>query len=256
MDTQWDDAAMRLAVVTGASSGIGAATALQLAEAGYDVLACARRTDRLAEVAARHGRITAVELDVTSDDSVAALVSQIGDRPLHLLVANAGGAFDANSVVGADLERWQHSFDVNVLGTLRTIRALHTALLNSGDGHIIVTTSTAGHVVYETGGSYTAAKHAEHALVATLRLELAGEPIRVTEIAPGMVQTEEFALNRFDGDSAKAAKVYDGVAEPLTAGDVADTIVWSATRPSHVNVDLLVVRPLAQAAQHKVIRKP
>lgn len=247
---------MRLAVVTGASSGIGAATALQLAAAGFDVLACARRADRLAEVASQHERITPVELDVTSDASVAALVATVGARPVHLLVANAGGAFDANSVIAADLERWQHSFDVNVLGTLRTIRALHDALLRSGDGHIVVTTSTAGHVVYETGGSYTAAKHAEHALVATLRLELAGEPIRVTEIAPGMVQTEEFALNRFDGDASKATKVYEGVAEPLTAADVADTIVWSATRPSHVNVDLLVVRPLAQAAQHKVVRKP
>ena len=245
---------MKLAVVTGASSGIGAATALQLAQAGFDVLACARRADRLAEVASRHERITAVELDVTSDASVAALVARIGDRPVHLVVANAGGAFDANSVVGADIERWQHTFEVNVLGALRTIKALHDALLRSGDGHIIVTTSTAGHVVYETGGSYTAAKHAEHAMVATLRLELAGEPIRVTEIAPGMVQTDEFALNRFAGDSAKAGKVYEGVAEPLTAADVADTIVWSATRPSHVNVDLLVLRPLAQAAQHKVVR--
>ena len=193
---------------------------------------------------------------MTSADSVAGLVAAIADRPLHVLVANAGGAFDANSVVGADIERWQHSFDVNVLGTLRTVQALHDALLRSADGHIVVTTSTAGHVVYETGGSYTAAKHAEHALVATLRLERAGEPIRVTEIAPGMVQTDEFALNRFDGDASKAAKVYDGVAAPLTASDVADTIVWTATRPSHVNVDLLVLRPLAQAAQHKVIRTP
>lgn len=246
---------MKRAVVTGASSGIGAATALLLAEAGFEVLACARRADRLAEVAAAHERITAIELDVTSDDSVASLVNVIADQPVHLLVANAGGAFDANLVVHADLERWQHSFDVNVLGALRTIRALHPALLRSGDGHIVVTTSTAGHIVYETGGSYTAAKHAEHALVATLRLELAGEPIRVTEIAPGMVQTGEFALNRFAGDAAKAAKVYDGVEEPLTASDVADTIVWAATRPAHVNIDLLVVRPLAQAAQHKVIRR-
>ena len=247
---------MKLAVVTGASSGIGAATALQLAEAGFQVLACARRTDRLAAVAAQHERINAFELDVTSADSVAALVAHLGDRPLHLLVANAGGAFDANSVVGADLERWQHTFEVNVLGTLRTVQALHAALLRSADGHIIVTTSTAGHGVYETGGSYTAAKHAEHAMAATLRLELAGEPIRVTEIAPGMVQTDEFALNRFDGDASKAAKIYDGVDHPLSAADVADTIVWSATRPSHVNIDLLVVRPLAQAAQHKVIRRP
>lgn len=247
---------MKLAVVTGASSGIGAATAIQLAEAGFEVLACARRVDRLASVASQHDGIAAVELDVTSDASVAELVTRIGDRPLHLLVANAGGAFDANVVVGADLERWQHTFEVNVLGAVRTIKALHDALLRSGDGHIVVTTSTAGHVVYETGGSYAAAKHAEHAMVATLRLELAGEPIRVTEIAPGMVQTDEFALNRFSGDAAKASKVYEGVAEPLSAADVADTIVWSATRPSHVNIDLLVVRPLAQAAQHKVIRKP
>lgn len=247
---------MKLAVVTGASSGIGAATAIQLAEVGFEVLACARRVDRLASVASQHERITAVELDVTSDASVAELVARIGDRPLHLLVANAGGAFDANAVVDADLERWQHTFEVNVLGAVRTIKALHDALLRSGDGHVIVTTSTAGHVVYETGGSYAAAKHAEHAMVATLRLELAGEPIRVTEIAPGMVRTDEFALNRFSGDVAKASKVYEGVAEPLSAADVADTIVWSATRPSHVNIDLLVVRPLAQAAQHKVIRKP
>lgn len=245
---------MRLAIVTGASSGIGAATALQFAHAGFEVLACARRMDRLADVAAQHAQITAVELDVTKEDSVAALAAQVGDRPLHVLVANAGGAFDANAVIDADIAMWQHSFDVNVLGTVRTVRALHAALLLSGDGHIVVTTSTAGHVVYETGGSYTAAKHAEHALVATLRLELAGEPIRVTEIAPGMVQTEEFALNRFAGDATKAGKVYEGVAEPLTATDVADTIVWCATRPAHVNVDLLVLRPLAQAAQHKVIR--
>lgn len=246
---------MKLAVVTGASSGIGAATARRLAEAGFEVLACARRTDRLAEVAAAHPNITAITLDVTSDASVQALVDHIRARPLHLLVANAGGAFDARSVVGADLERWQHTYDVNVLGTVRTVRALHPALLASGDGHIVITTSTAGHGVYETGGSYTAAKHAEHAVAATLRLELAGEPIRVTEIAPGMVRTEEFALNRNDGDAAKAAKVYEGVEAPLTADDVADTIVWSATRPAHVNVDLLVLRPLAQAAQHKVIRR-
>jgi len=246
---------MKLAVVTGASSGIGAATAQRLAEAGYEVLACARRTDRLEALAAANPNIRAVALDVTSDASVQALVSAIGDRPLHLLVANAGGAFDANTVVGADLQRWQHTYDVNVLGTVRTVRALHDALLHSGDGHIVVTTSTAGHIVYETGGSYAAAKHAEHAVVATLRLELAGEPIRVTEIAPGMVRTEEFALNRNDGDATKAAKVYEGVAAPLTADDVADTIVWCTTRPAHVNVDLLVLRPLAQAAQHKVIRR-
>ncbi len=247
---------MKRAVVTGASSGIGAATARQLAEAGFDVIACARRLDRLQELAGRHGHITPFALDVTSDESVAELVAFIGDEPLHLLVANAGGAFDANTVVAANLSRWQQTYEVNVIGTVRTIRALHPALLRSGDGHVIITGSTAGQAVYETGGSYTAAKHAEHALAGTLRLELAGEPIRVTEIAPGMVRTEEFALNRNDGDATKAASVYQGVAEPLTADDVADTITWCATRPSHVNIDLLVVRPLAQAAQHKVVRKP
>ena len=246
---------MRRAVVTGASSGIGAATAQRLAEAGYEVIACARREERLAEVAARHERIRAFVCDITSDRSVAALAAHIGDGPLHLLVANAGGAFDANTVVQADLERWRHTYEVNVIGTVRTVRALHDALLRSGDGHIVITGSTAGQTVYETGGSYTAAKHAEHALAGTLRLELAGEPIRVTEIAPGMVRTEEFALVRNSGDSAKAAKVYEGVADPLTADDIADAITWCATRPSHVNVDLLVMRPLAQAAQHKVIRR-
>lgn len=247
---------MKIAVVTGASSGIGAATARRLADAGYAVIACARRLERLQALAAAHPNITAVVCDVTSDDSVQALANHIGDRPVHVLVANAGGAFDANTVVGADIGRWQHSYEVNVLGTVRTVRALHAALLRSTDGHIIITGSTAGQIVYETGGSYTAAKHAEHALAGTLRLELAGEPIRVTEIAPGMVRTEEFALVRNDGDAAKAAKVYEGVESPLSADDVADAIVWCATRPSHVNVDLLVMRPLAQAAQHKVIRKP
>ena len=247
---------MKTAVVTGASSGIGAETARQLAAAGYAVIACARRMDRLEALAAEHANITALECDVTSDESVQALVDAIGDRPLHLLVANAGGAFDVNSVTAANIERWRHSYEVNVVGTVRTVRALHPALLRSGEGHIVIIGSTAGFTVYENGGSYTAAKHAEHALAGTLRLELAGEPIRVTEIAPGMVRTEEFALVRNDGDAGKAGKVYEGVAEPLTAADIADVVVWCTTRPAHVNIDHLVVRPLAQAAQHKVIRQP
>lgn len=246
---------MKLAVVTGASSGIGAATAGHLAEAGFEVIACARRKDRLQALAAEHPRIQALEVDVTSDAGMQALVGAVGDRPLHLLVANAGGAFDARTVVDADLDRWRHTYEVNVIGTVRTVRALHHALLSSGDGHIVITGSTAGLTVYETGGSYTAAKHAEHALAGTLRLELAGEPIRITEIAPGMVRTEEFALVRNQGDAERAAKVYEGVDAPLTAADISDIITWCATRPSHVNVDLLVVRPLAQAAQHKVIRR-
>ena len=246
----------KLAVVTGASSGIGAATARQLAQQGWQVIATARRLDRLQELAEQHDGITPFRVDVTSDDSVAELAAFIGDRPVHLLVANAGGAFDARAAVEADLESWRKTYEVNVIGTVRTIRALMPALRASGDAQIVFTGSTAGFTVYETGGSYTAAKHGEHALAGTLRLELAGEPIRVSIIAPGMVKTDEFALVRNAGDAAKAAKVYEGVEFPLTADDVADTIVWVATRPSHVNVDLLVVRPLAQAAQHKVIRKP
>lgn len=245
----------RLAIVTGASSGIGAATAKQLADAGWDVIAAARRVDRLQELAKANPRITPVVLDVTSDASVDALVAGLGGRAVNLLVANAGGAFDAKSVTEADLESWRKSYDVNVIGTVRTVRALIDNLRSSGDAHIVVTGSTAGFTVYETGGSYTAAKHGEHAMAGTLRLELAGEPIRVSVIAPGMVKTEEFALVRNAGDAAKAAKVYEGVEKPLTADDIADTIVWVATRPSHVNIDLLVVRPLAQAAHHKVIRK-
>lgn len=251
-----DCAMSKLAVVTGASSGIGAATAQQLADAGWEVIAAARRIDRLQALAQGNARITPVELDVTSDASVDALAKKIGNRPVHLLVANAGGAFDSHTVTDADLESWRKTYEVNVIGTVRTIRALAPMLRDSGDGHVIVTGSTAGLTVYETGGSYTAAKHGEHALAGTLRLELAGEPIRVSVIAPGMVKTDEFALVRSAGDAAKAAKVYEGVDRPLTAEDVADTILWVATRPSHVNVDLLVVRPLAQAAQHKVIRKP
>ena len=243
-----------LAVVTGASSGIGAATALQLADAGFHVVATARRRDRLELLAEKHENITPFVLDVTSADSVAQLMRWVGDRKVHLLVANAGGAFDANTVEAADIDRWAQTYDVNVLGTVRVVQALLPQLRASGNGHIVIVGSTAGQVAYETGGSYTAAKHAEHALAGTLRLELAGEPIRVSEIAPGMVKTDEFAVNRFDGDAAKAAKVYEGVAQPLRAEDIADVIVWTATRPPHVNVDLLVVRPLAQAAQHKVHR--
>ena len=246
----------RTAVVTGASSGIGAATARQLAAAGWHVIAGARRLDRLQALAAEQSGITPIELDVTSDASVAALVEQLGDRAVHLLVVNAGGAFDARQVADADLDSWRKTYDVNVIGAVRTVRALLPALRASGDGQIVFTGSTAGFIVYETGGSYTAAKHGEHALAGTLRLELAGEPVRVSVVAPGMVKTDEFALVRNAGDADKAAKVYEGVAEPLTADDIAETITWVASRPSHVNVDLLVIRPLAQAAQHKVIRKP
>ena len=172
-----------------------------------------------------------------------------------VLVNNAGGAFGAETVAESDPADWRAMYEVNVLGTLNVTQALLPPLIASGDGTIVVMGSTAGFVAYEGGGGYVAAKHGEHAIAATLRLELSGQPVRVIEIAPGMVRTDEFALNRFRGDRDRAAAVYAGVREPLTADDIADVVVWTITRPSHVNVDLLVIRPRAQAAQHKVHRE-
>jgi NADP-dependent 3-hydroxy acid dehydrogenase YdfG len=173
---------------------------------------------------------------------------------LDVLVNNAGGAFGADPVESADPAQWQAMYDVNVIGTLRVTQALLPALRASGDAVIVNVGSTAGRVAYETGGGYTAAKHGTKVLTETLRLELVGEPIRISEIAPGMVRTDEFALVRFEGDQDKADAVYAGVPDPLVAEDVADAIAWIATRPSHVNIDELVIRPRAQAAQHKVHR--
>lgn len=240
------------ALVTGGSSGIGAATARRLADDGYRVIAAARRTDRLAQVAAGHPGITAVELDVTSPDSIAALAATIDD--LAVLVNNAGGAIGVEPIERADPADWQAMYDTNVLGVLRVTQALLPALEAGDGGHVVVTGSIAGHLVYEGGGGYTAAKHAAAALVETLRLELNGRPIRVTEVAPGMVHTEEFSLVRLRGDAEAADRVYAGVDQPLTAEDIADCISFVVTRPPHVNIDLLVVKPLAQAAPHKIAR--
>jgi NADP-dependent 3-hydroxy acid dehydrogenase YdfG len=242
----------RIALVTGASSGIGAATARRLAAEGFHVHCAARRTDRIEALAAEIGGV-ATACDVTDADSVAALGERVGPV-LHVLVNNAGGAFGADTVEEGDPEDWALTYDVNVLGTLRVTQALLPALRASGDGLIVNMGSTAGRVVYEGGGVYTSAKHALKALTGTLRLELSGEPIRVTEVAPGMVRTDEFSVNRFRGDTEKAAAVYAGVPEPLTADDIADVVGWIATRPSHVDIDEIVVRPVAQAAQHKVHR--
>jgi NADP-dependent 3-hydroxy acid dehydrogenase YdfG len=250
-----------VAVVTGASSGIGAATARRLAADGFHVVLGARRLDRLQAIA---GEIdgTALELDVTDDDSVAAFVDGVGTvalragAPVRVLVNNAGGARGLEPIAQADLDAWRWMYEVNVLGVARVTKALLPALEASGNGHVVVLSSTAGHIVYEGGAGYTAAKHGANAVAETLRLELAGRPVRVTEIAPGMVRTEEFSLRRFDGDAARADDVYEGVEEPLLAEDIADIVSWCVTRPRHVNVDLLVVRPLAQAAQYKVHRGP
>lgn len=246
-----------VAVVTGASSGIGAATARRLATEGFHVVATARRTDRLTalvdEITAAGGSATAVTCDVTSDESVAALAAGLPGQ-LRLLVCNAGGAVGMEPVAEASVPDWRWMYEVNVLGTLRTVQALLPALERSGAGTIVVISSTAAFVVYEGGAGYTAAKHAQNALAETLRLELCGRPIRVIEIAPGLVKTEEFSLVRFRGDAQTAEAVYAGVPDPLVADDIADCVAWCATRPHHVNIDRLVVRPLAQAAQHKLHR--
>ncbi len=241
----------RTAVVTGASSGIGAATASRLASEGFDVVVGARRVDRLEALASSIGA-RALPLDVTDPSSVAAFAEAV-DR-VDVLVNNAGGAFDANPVAEADFDSWTRSYELNVLGTLRVTKALLPALRASGGGDVVFVSSTAALVSYEGGASYTAAKHGVHTMAETLRLELNGEPVRVLEIAPGMVRTDEFSLNRL-GSAEKADAVYRGVREPLVAEDVADCIAWTVTRPRHVNVDLLDVRPVAQAAQHKVARE-
>jgi NADP-dependent 3-hydroxy acid dehydrogenase YdfG len=248
-----------IAVITGASSGIGAATARRLATDGFHVLLAARRVDRLdqlvKEITAGGGQATAVPVDVTSAPDVARLAAAVDalDGDLTLLVNNAGGARGADPVETGRVEDWQWMYEVNVLGTLRVTQALLAALDASGAGTVVVLGSTAAQIVYEGGGGYTAAKHAQTALAETLRLELSGRPIRVVEIDPGMVKTDEFAINRYQ-DPERAAAIYAGVAHPLVAEDIADCVAWCATRPHHVNVDRLVVRPLAQAAQHKVHR--
>ncbi len=246
------DARRRTAVVTGASSGIGAATARHLAAEGFHVFCAARREDRVAALAQEIDG-TAVRCDVTEPTDVAALADLVGDR-LDVLVNNAGGAFGSSPVTQADPEQWRQMFEVNVIGLVQVTQALVPALVASGAGVILNVGSTAGRIAYEGGGGYTVAKHGTQVVSETLRLELFDQPVRVCEVAPGMVRTDEFALVRFEGDQAKADAVYAGVAEPLTADDVADAITWMVTRPAHVNIDELVIRPRAQAAQHKVHR--
>lgn len=245
----------RTAVVTGASSGIGAATARALAAAGYRVVLTARRKDRIEELAAELPNAEAYALDVTDRAAVDTFAAALDRYPsLDVLVNNAGGAYGAEPVATGDPADWRAMYEVNVLGVLHMTQALLPALTASGDGTVVVLSSTAGLGTYEGGGGYVAAKHGAHVIAETLRLELCGEPVRVIEVAPGMVKTDEFATTRFRGDTDKAAKVYAGVDQPLSAEDVADTITWAITRPSHVNVDLLVVRPRAQASNSKVHR--
>jgi NADP-dependent 3-hydroxy acid dehydrogenase YdfG len=242
-----------VAVVTGASSGIGEATARLLVAAGWDVVVGARRVQRLDQLAAELGAaITAAPLDVTDAASVEAFVGPI---PMCRLVVHcAGGAIGTTSIAGADIAEWQAMYDTNVLGVLRLTRALLPALLASGDGHVIVIGSVAAFEPYAGGGGYNAAKSAVSALCDVLRIESVGAPLRVSEIDPGLVETE-FSVVRFGGDTDRAAAVYRGMT-PLTAGDVAETVVWVAGRPSHVDIDRVVMRPRAQARVYLVHRDP
>ena len=244
---------MKTAVVTGASSGIGAATARALASAGYQVFLGSRRQDRLREVADSIGEAaTAMPLDITDEASVESFASRLPES-LHLLVNSAGGAVGVERIEAAIDDKWRWMWETNVLGTLRMTRALLPRLRASGDAHVINVGSIAGFETYSGGAGYTGAKHAERALTRTLRLELLGEPIRVTDVAPGLVETE-FSLVRFAGDAERAKAVYRGM-EPLIAEDIADCIVWAATRPPRVNIDELVVRPRDQATATLVHRR-
>jgi NADP-dependent 3-hydroxy acid dehydrogenase YdfG len=240
-----------VAVITGASSGIGAATAKRLSEAGYHVVLGARRMEKLAEVAAGLDAVIH-PLDVTDTESVAAFVAHVPN--VNVLVNNAGGALGMEPIAEAKEENWRIMLETNVLGLMRMTRALLPALEASGNGHVVTISSIAGIEVYPGGAGYTAAKHAARAVTETLRLELLGKPIRVTEIAPGLVETE-FSLVRFGGDAERAKKPYEGMT-PLTADDIADAVVWAVTRPAHVNIDTLVIRPLDQARATLVHRRP
>lgn len=249
------DSARLTAVVTGASSGIGRATAVRLVAEGWQVLAVARREDRLRELAEETG-CEVLAVDITSDDSVQALVertTELFGGSLNAVVHVAGGALGVETAAEADLEKWQRMYDINVLGTVRVTRALLPALRESGRGDLLFVTSVAGQEAYPGGSGYNAAKAGEHMLASALRLELNGERIRVIEIAPGMVRTEEFSLVRL-GDQGAADAVYDGVEQPLTAEDCADVISYALNAPHHVNLDLVTIRPLAQAAAHRVAR--
>lgn len=237
------------AVITGASSGIGAATAVRLADEGFDVVLGARRLDRLEKVAERCGG-RALSLDVGHPDSVAAFASEI--ESAEVLINNAGLASGLEPLEEMDESRIRTMWETNVMGLIRVTQALLPLLESSGAGHVVNIGSIAGFETYRGGGGYTASKHAVRAITRTLRLELIGRPIRVTEVLPGLVETE-FSLVRFDGDESKAGNVYKGI-EPLTADDIADCIAWAVTRPPHVNIDEILVRPLAQATATDIAR--
>jgi NADP-dependent 3-hydroxy acid dehydrogenase YdfG len=238
------------ALVTGASSGIGAATIRALGAAGYATVAAARRLERCEEVAREVGG-RAVRLDVTDPESVSRLAGELDE--VSVIVHSAGGALGLEPISETEEEQWRAMYESNVLGVVRVTKALLPALRASGAGHVVILGSVAGVEVYEGGGGYTAAKHAVHAMAKTLRLELLADGIRVTEVAPGLVETE-FSLVRFAGDERRAAEVYRGI-EPLRGEDVADLIAFVVTRPPHVDIDYVGVKPTAQATATVVHRR-
>jgi NADP-dependent 3-hydroxy acid dehydrogenase YdfG len=241
---------MKTAVITGASSGIGAATARALAGEGYRTILGARRLERLEELATEIGG-EAIALDVTDPASVESFDAAVS--ACDVLVNNAGGALGLDSIAEADEEKWLTMYESNVLGQMRMTRALLSKLIESGDGHVVGITSIAAIEPYVGGAGYNAAKHAQRAMLRVLRQELLGQPVRVTEVVPGMVETE-FSLVRFGGDEAAAARVYEGM-QPLSAEDVAECIRWALAQPSHVNIDEIVVRPRDQATATSVHRR-
>lgn len=250
----------RRVVVTGASSGIGAATVRLFREHGWDVVGVARRTDRLEALAAETGA-SVFTADLTDQAQVDALRDHLAESgPIHALINNAGGAFGVASVEESDPDDWARMFDVNVIAVQRVVAALLPLLRDgareTGHADILMVGSIAGQTPYEGGGGYNGSKFALHAMTGVLRLELNGEPLRVIEVAPGMVKTDEFSLRRLGGDRARADAVYAGVDNPLTAEDIAEVIVLAIELPGHVNLDLVTVKPVAQAAPHKVARVP
>jgi NADP-dependent 3-hydroxy acid dehydrogenase YdfG len=248
------DVQKKAALVTGASSGIGEATVRALTAEGWTVFAVARRAERLAALEAETGAV-AITADISADDDVSRLLARVAEAGgIDTLINIAGGARGADTVGEASTEDWEWMYRVNVLGTMKLTRAFLPMLRAHGEGTVLNLTSTAGLAAYEGGGGYNAAKFAQHAMTGALRLEEAENNVRVIEVAPGLVYTEEFALNRL-GDRQAAQKVYQGVEKPLTAGDVADVVRYAVSAPHHVNLDQIVIRPVAQAANHKLIRK-
>jgi NADP-dependent 3-hydroxy acid dehydrogenase YdfG len=248
------DSQNKAALVTGASSGIGQATVRALAAEGWTVFAVARRAERLAELEAETGAV-GIPADIAEDDDVSRLLARVTDAGgIDTLINIAGGARGADTVGAASTEDWEWMYRVNVLGTMKLTRAFLPMLRANGKGTVLNLTSTAGLAAYEGGGGYNAAKFAQHAMTGALRLEEAENNLRVIEVAPGLVYTEEFALNRL-GDRQAAEKVYQGVEKPLTAEDVAEVVRYAVAAPHHVNLDQIVIRPVAQAANHKLIRK-